>query len=98
MELPKHIKDKISGIVKHNNAIIQLMNKIDSWNPELDKPIKCLKEQWQWRLYFTGQYKTINYKEIETTILTALTGKIIKPKYPKENTITLEQIRERESR
>lgn len=96
MELPKHIKDKIRSIVKHDNYIIGLINDINKWNPELDKPIKVLKEHWQWDLYFRGTYKKISQKEIESIILTALTGKLVEVEYPKQKTITLDEIRKNE--
>ena len=86
MKLPKHIKEKIKEVVKHERLKKLAMQDITKWNPILEKPVEALREGWDWEMYFFGSPRQVHEKEIEALILTALTGKIHKVDYGKFRT------------
>ena len=92
--LPKFIKEKIKKIVEYEELKKETMREITEWNLILKKPVKGLREGWEWDMYFRGSPNQINEKEIEAVILTALTGEIHTVDYGLK-TITLKELREK---
>ncbi len=95
MKLPKGIKDKIKKVVEYERLKLLTMQEITEWNPKLKEPIIVMDEGWDWEMYFRGSLFPVHKEYITSTILSAITGKRVEPRFSKQKTITLSELRKK---